>query len=267
MSQSFYVGQMGRHGRIPILWTFERSCHLTTQERNMITEKVLWRFEIWWIDKMILYPWNSCLMTEFGWREGSMFVWIFRHFSIKCQIGYIGGYIWRLMWTLFRSQKLVITVTLTWHERGIMSGCTFWEVTIVTPSRNSAVRKVWGREGVSETVQPSNKQFWSLLITLLTPFLTLCRLFIVSPHHSPLSFFLFPLLFRHEELLVQGGLYAAMWMKQQKSLDTKTETQINNQTQDTWIEYAHTTLTLRSNSFVTIQTCQISVRLRKRLPL
>ncbi|XP_051259563.1 ATP-binding cassette sub-family B member 6 isoform X2 [Dicentrarchus labrax] len=38
---------------------------------------------------------------------------------------------------------------------------------------------------------------------------------------------------RHEELLVQGGLYAAMWMKQQKSLDSQTETQMNNQTQDT----------------------------------
>ncbi|XP_076603714.1 ATP-binding cassette sub-family B member 6 [Chaetodon auriga] len=38
---------------------------------------------------------------------------------------------------------------------------------------------------------------------------------------------------RHEELLVQGGLYAAMWMKQQKSLDTQTETQMNNQTSDT----------------------------------
>nr|XP_046260747.1 ATP-binding cassette sub-family B member 6 isoform X2 [Scatophagus argus] len=37
---------------------------------------------------------------------------------------------------------------------------------------------------------------------------------------------------RHEELLVQGGLYAAMWMKQQKSLDTLTQTQMNNQTQD-----------------------------------
>ncbi|XP_035533096.1 ATP-binding cassette sub-family B member 6, mitochondrial [Morone saxatilis] len=38
---------------------------------------------------------------------------------------------------------------------------------------------------------------------------------------------------RHEELLVQGGLYAAMWMKQQKSLDSQTETQMNNQTQHT----------------------------------
>ncbi|XP_023286616.1 ATP-binding cassette sub-family B member 6, mitochondrial-like [Seriola lalandi dorsalis] len=38
---------------------------------------------------------------------------------------------------------------------------------------------------------------------------------------------------RHEELLVQGGLYAAMWMKQQKTLDTPTETQSNNQTQET----------------------------------
>ncbi|XP_040004610.1 ATP-binding cassette sub-family B member 6, mitochondrial [Xiphias gladius] len=36
---------------------------------------------------------------------------------------------------------------------------------------------------------------------------------------------------RHEELLVQGGLYAAMWMKQQKTLNTPPETQINNQTQ------------------------------------
>ncbi|XP_028446216.1 ATP-binding cassette sub-family B member 6, mitochondrial [Perca flavescens] len=38
---------------------------------------------------------------------------------------------------------------------------------------------------------------------------------------------------RHDELLVQGGLYAAMWMKQQKSHDTQTETQTKNQTQDT----------------------------------
>ncbi|XP_070770871.1 ATP-binding cassette sub-family B member 6 [Enoplosus armatus] len=38
---------------------------------------------------------------------------------------------------------------------------------------------------------------------------------------------------RHEELLVRGGLYAAMWMKQQKSHDTQTETQMNNQTRDT----------------------------------
>ncbi|KAG7240435.1 hypothetical protein INR49_027006 [Caranx melampygus] len=38
---------------------------------------------------------------------------------------------------------------------------------------------------------------------------------------------------RHEELLVQGGLYAAMWMKQQKTLNTPTETQTNNQTQET----------------------------------
>nr|XP_029137800.1 ATP-binding cassette sub-family B member 6, mitochondrial-like [Labrus bergylta] len=37
---------------------------------------------------------------------------------------------------------------------------------------------------------------------------------------------------RHEELLVQGGLYAAMWTKQQKSLDTQTESQMNNETQD-----------------------------------
>ncbi|KAI9547014.1 ATP-binding cassette sub- B member 6, mitochondrial [Dissostichus eleginoides] len=38
---------------------------------------------------------------------------------------------------------------------------------------------------------------------------------------------------RHEELLMQGGLYAAMWMKQQKTHDTQTETQTKNQTQDT----------------------------------
>ncbi|XP_038575852.1 ATP-binding cassette sub-family B member 6, mitochondrial [Micropterus salmoides] len=38
---------------------------------------------------------------------------------------------------------------------------------------------------------------------------------------------------RHEELLVQGGLYAAMWMKQHKSHDIQTETQMNNHTQDT----------------------------------
>uniref|UniRef100_A0A3Q3XMM1 ATP-binding cassette sub-family B member 6 n=1 Tax=Mola mola TaxID=94237 RepID=A0A3Q3XMM1_MOLML len=37
---------------------------------------------------------------------------------------------------------------------------------------------------------------------------------------------------RHEELLVQGGLYATMWMKQQKNLDIQMETQRNNQTQD-----------------------------------
>ncbi|XP_034741907.1 ATP-binding cassette sub-family B member 6, mitochondrial [Etheostoma cragini] len=38
---------------------------------------------------------------------------------------------------------------------------------------------------------------------------------------------------RHDELMGQGGLYAAMWMKQQKSHDTQTETRANNQTQDT----------------------------------
>ncbi|XP_054471826.1 ATP-binding cassette sub-family B member 6 [Anoplopoma fimbria] len=38
---------------------------------------------------------------------------------------------------------------------------------------------------------------------------------------------------RHEELLVQGGLYAAMWMKQQKSNDIQTETQMNNQPPET----------------------------------
>ncbi|XP_068590286.1 ATP-binding cassette sub-family B member 6, partial [Cebidichthys violaceus] len=38
---------------------------------------------------------------------------------------------------------------------------------------------------------------------------------------------------RHEELLERGGLYAAMWRKQQKSHDTQTETQMNNRTQDT----------------------------------
>ncbi|XP_059199254.1 ATP-binding cassette sub-family B member 6 [Centropristis striata] len=38
---------------------------------------------------------------------------------------------------------------------------------------------------------------------------------------------------RHEELLVRGGLYAAMWTKQHKNHDTQTETQINNKTQDT----------------------------------
>ncbi|KAK5890067.1 hypothetical protein CesoFtcFv8_013634 [Champsocephalus esox] len=38
---------------------------------------------------------------------------------------------------------------------------------------------------------------------------------------------------RHEELLMQGGLYAAMWKKQQKTHDTQTETQTENQTQDT----------------------------------
>ncbi|XP_072253681.1 ATP-binding cassette sub-family B member 6 isoform X2 [Leuresthes tenuis] len=38
---------------------------------------------------------------------------------------------------------------------------------------------------------------------------------------------------RHEELMMQGGLYAAMWRKQQKSPDTQTETQTNNCTQDT----------------------------------
>ncbi|KAM6955074.1 ATP-binding cassette sub-family B member 6 [Lycodopsis pacificus] len=38
---------------------------------------------------------------------------------------------------------------------------------------------------------------------------------------------------RHEELLVRGGPYAAMWRKQQKSHDTQTETQMNNPTQDT----------------------------------
>ncbi|XP_040913497.1 ATP-binding cassette sub-family B member 6, mitochondrial [Toxotes jaculatrix] len=38
---------------------------------------------------------------------------------------------------------------------------------------------------------------------------------------------------RHEELLVRGGLYAAMWMKQQKTLNIPTETEINNQTQET----------------------------------
>ncbi|KAA8593052.1 hypothetical protein FQN60_018507 [Etheostoma spectabile] len=38
---------------------------------------------------------------------------------------------------------------------------------------------------------------------------------------------------RHDELMDQGGLYAAMWMKQQKRHDTQTETQTNNKTQDT----------------------------------
>ncbi|KAK9537253.1 hypothetical protein VZT92_004886 [Zoarces viviparus] len=38
---------------------------------------------------------------------------------------------------------------------------------------------------------------------------------------------------RHEELVVRGGLYAAMWRKQQKSHDTQTETHMNNPTQDT----------------------------------
>ncbi|KAK5860781.1 hypothetical protein PBY51_022239 [Eleginops maclovinus] len=37
---------------------------------------------------------------------------------------------------------------------------------------------------------------------------------------------------RHEELLMQGGLYAAMWKKQQKTHDTQTETKTKNQTQD-----------------------------------
>lgn len=54
-----------------------------------------------------------------------------------------------------------------------------------------------------------------------------CSFLFVSPD-IPLSV---PL--RHEELLVQGGVYAAMWMKQQESLDTQTETQTNSQTQDT----------------------------------
>ena len=49
--------------------------------------------------------------------------------------------------------------------------------------------------------------------------------FLVSSYFLPLS--------RHEELLMQGGLYAAMWMKQQKTHDTQTETQTKNQTQDT----------------------------------
>ncbi|XP_078119055.1 ATP-binding cassette sub-family B member 6 [Sander vitreus] len=38
---------------------------------------------------------------------------------------------------------------------------------------------------------------------------------------------------RHDELLVRGGLYAAMWMKQQKSHNMQTETETNDQTQDT----------------------------------
>nr|XP_019965617.1 PREDICTED: ATP-binding cassette sub-family B member 6, mitochondrial-like [Paralichthys olivaceus] len=39
---------------------------------------------------------------------------------------------------------------------------------------------------------------------------------------------------RHEELLLQGGLYAAMWMKQQKTLNgPTTETHIDNQDRET----------------------------------
>lgn len=67
-----------------------------------------------------------------------------------------------------------------------------------------------------------------------------CSFLSVSPD-IPLSV---PL--RHEELLVQGGVYAAMWMKQQKSLDTQTETQTTSQTQDTWhwTDYQHTDINL-----------------------
>ena len=50
------------------------------------------------------------------------------------------------------------------------------------------------------------------------------------PFYPLFLFFFAPC--RHEELLVQGGLYATMWMKQQKNLDIQMETQKNNQTEE-----------------------------------
>ncbi len=127
---SRHMGWMVLMGKIPMFTTWQHSCSLTSQDGCMIAELAVWE----WTDNMVLYSFNSNYFKWQAWYEASMFV-LFSGTSLlllsaKSDISELSDKCSSCNYDLAvdmkgiykTSWKLVITVTLIWHERGMSRG-------------------------------------------------------------------------------------------------------------------------------------------------